>query len=49
MERTTDPLVRSELVRLGLHHSVSTGGMPAAPTELDRRLAGELPDAAREA
>ncbi|MDN5916905.1 MAG: AAA family ATPase [Pseudonocardia sp.] len=49
LERTTDPLVRSELVRLRLHHTVSTADMPAALTELDRRLTGELPAPGREA
>jgi DNA-binding CsgD family transcriptional regulator len=49
LDRTSDPVVRAELVRLRLHHTVSTADIPGAVREIDRQLAGELPAAAREA
>lgn len=49
LDRTSDPQVRAELVRLRLHHTVSAADIPGALSELDLRLAGELPAAAREA
>jgi DNA-binding CsgD family transcriptional regulator len=49
LERTHDRAVEAELVRVRLHHIVSTADIPAALDEIDRRLAGELPAASREA
>jgi DNA-binding NarL/FixJ family response regulator len=49
LDRTTDPAVRAELVRIRLHHIVSTADIPSAVDEIDRQLAGELPAASREA
>ncbi|SES67518.1 LuxR C-terminal-related transcriptional regulator [Geodermatophilus poikilotrophus] len=49
LDRTSDPAVRAGLVRLRLHHIVSTADVPGALSEIDRHLAGELPDSAREA
>ena len=49
LNRTVDPAVRADLVRIRLHHIVSTADIPAAVDEIDRQLTGELPAASREA
>ncbi|MBN9111679.1 MAG: AAA family ATPase [Pseudonocardia sp.] len=49
LDRTDDPAVRSELVRLRLHHTVSAADIPGALAEIDRRLDGDPTPAARDA
>ncbi|GAA1840144.1 LuxR family transcriptional regulator [Pseudonocardia ailaonensis] len=49
MDRTVDPAVRAQLVRLRLHHIVSTADVPGALAEIDEQLAGDLSAASRQA